>query len=114
MFQRVVNLTVHHFLVYGRNLASFLLGVASHHRQAHHAVTQDRHLLAGFGVGAVGHLALGRFLGGSGFIVVALAGGEQCRCGHGSASEQFQKTSSVYVFTHNGNCFLVVDKETSG
>ncbi len=74
----LVNQLVDHLLVDRRGrfaAGSPFRGLVFDDGQAHHAVAQQRHLVAGLGVGAVGHLPFlgsqGRGVGPCGFVVLA-------------------------------------------
>ena len=61
MLDGIVHLSVNHLLVDG-SFGMVALCSASFDGQSHHAVAQQRYLVAGVVVDAHGHLVLGRFL----------------------------------------------------
>ena len=62
MLQSVVHLLVHHILVDFALAVLAFADVVVFGRQSHHAIAQERHLVARGGADAVGHLADGRLL----------------------------------------------------
>ena len=107
MLQSIVNLFVDHFLIE-------LVRIIHLCRQAHHAITQDRHFFLGLGVLAVGHLTYGRFhlilifLCGlfSGLVGILTTSHHSSRT-HSPCSKHLQKRTARYIFLfHNAYIFL--------
>ena len=74
----IVHLLLHHLLVDDAGATLTLARVRVEGGQAHHAVAQQRHLLARLGIGAVGHFALGGLVA----AVVAITRGAAHDGGH--------------------------------
>ena len=103
MFNSVVNLLVHHFLV-DRCIRMVTLRTTAHHGQSHHTVTQQRHLVTRVVIHTHRHLILWRFLlVGRCLLGVTLAGREQCgSTGHTdrSTTEYLEEIPSIYLLCH--------------
>ena len=98
MLDGVINLLIDHLLV-DLGVIVTAKGLAVGGGQAHHAISQDRHLLVRLGVLAVGHFAHRRLLGGA-LLVITGGATHDCRSRSrcGTQSQRLEKRAATQGF----------------
>ena len=96
MLDGIIHFAVHHLLVdVGIRVVAQV--ETAFYGQSHHAISQERHLVARVGIDAHSHLILGRLLRGEPFkllFVPTFASGKEGRRSNGSRTTELQELSS--------------------